>query len=108
MNTIPAYAVAQERHVNETFEPDDSDSPAGAPIEQQVEVDICADSPLRIETTPDGGLHITCYRLDGREQMVTMLLRFTPGAAANLIGGLYRAVQSGAVSLGDEEEPPAH
>jgi hypothetical protein len=100
------YAVAQEAHVTDSSDPDDVDIPASPPT-GQVEIDICADSPLRIETTPDGGLHITCYRLDGRQQMVAMLLRFTPGAAANLIGGLYRAVQDGEVSLG-EDEPPSH
>jgi hypothetical protein len=99
------FTIAPERRLGDNTEPDETGAPA-AP-EGPIELDIHADSPLRIESTPDGGLRITCYRLDGRSRMVTMQLRFTPGAAANLIGGLYRAVQSGAVSA-DEEEPPPH
>jgi hypothetical protein len=105
MTAWPWFVIAPERHLCDDSDParkSGADAPAGA-----IELDICADSPLRIESTPDGGLRITCYRLEERSRMVTMQLRFTPAAAANLIGGLYRAVQTGAVSA-DEELPPPH
>ena len=85
---------------------DEADRAETGPPVEAIELDICADSPVRIEAMPDGGLNITCYRLEDHSRMVTMLLRFTPGAAANLIGGLYRAVQSGAVSADQEDAPP--
>jgi hypothetical protein len=98
-------SMALEPQLSDEPDPDEAGGAAdpGGPIE----LDICADSPLRIESTADGGLRITCWRLDGRSRMVTMLLRFTPAAAANLIGGLYRAVQAGAVNV-DEQDPPPH
>lgn len=105
MTEWQGFTLSPERRLSDNTDPDEP-AAAAAPT-NPIELDICADSPLRIETTPDGGLHITCYRLDGRAHMVTMLLRFTPAAAANLIGGLYRALQSGAVSA-DAEEPPPH
>ncbi len=106
MTTLPWFQNAPERPLHDETDPAENGAPR-APAEA-IELDIRADSPVRIEAMPDGGLNITCYRLDeDRSRMVTMLLRFTPAAAANLIGGLYRAVQSGAMSV-DEEEPPTH
>ena len=105
MTAWPWFVIAPERHLCDESDPSKKGA-AGAPADA-IELDICADSPLRIESAPDGGLTITCYRLEEHSRMVTMRLRFTPAAAANLIGGLYRAVQSGAVSA-DEEEPPPH
>ncbi|TFZ02526.1 hypothetical protein EZ313_14795 [Ramlibacter henchirensis] len=103
MNPQQIYVVAQERHLSDISDPDDS--PVDPAIDQ-IEVDICADSPLRIESMPDGGLHITCYQLVGQQELVAMLLRFTPEAAANLIGGLYRAIEAGEIGLRGEEPPP--
>ena len=105
MTAWPWFVIAPERRLCDESDPAETRAP-GAPADA-IELDICADSPVRIETTPDGGLNITCYRLEERSRMVTMCLRFTPAAAANLIGGLYRAVQSGALSA-DEDEPPTH
>jgi len=105
MTAWPWFVITPERHVCDGSDPKEK-GPGTAPPDA-IELDICADSPLRIESTPDGGLRITCYRLEEHSRMVTMRLRFTPAAAANLIGGLYRAVQSGVVSA-DEEEPPPH
>lgn len=104
MTAWPWFVIAPERLLCDESSPAEKGA-AGAPADA-IELDICADSPVRIESTPDGGLNITCYRLEERSRMVTMLLRFTPAAAANLIGGLYRAVQSGAVSADEEESPP--
>lgn len=106
MTTLPWFQNAPERPLCDESDPAEKGAPR-APADA-IELDIRADSPVRIEAMPDGGLNITCYRLDeDSSRMVTMLLRFTPAAAANLIGGLYRAVQSGAMSA-DEEEPPTH
>ena len=105
MTAWPWFVIAPERHLCEKSDPAEQGGPDAQA--DAIELDICADSPLRIESTPDGGLRITCYRLEEHSRMVTMRLRFTPAAAANLIGGLYRAVQSGAVSA-DEDEPPPH
>ena len=105
MTAWPWFVIAPERALRDESDPTRKGA-AGAPADA-LELDLCADSPVRIETTPDGGLNITCYRLEDHSRMVTMQLRFTPAAAANLIGGLYRAVQSGAISA-DEEEPPPH
>jgi len=105
MRAWPWYTIAPERFLCDESDPADpgaADAQADA-----IELDICADSPVRIESMHDGGLRITCYRLEEQSRMVTMRLRFTPAAAANLIGGLYRAVQSGAVSA-DADEPPPH
>lgn len=106
MTTWPWIAIAPERRLmSDGSAPAEDGAPAASP--EAIELDICADSPLRIESTADGGLHITCFRLDGGRRMLAMRLRFTPAAAANLIGGLYRAVQAGAVSA-DEDDPPPH
>lgn len=95
-------AFALERYVCESFDPEERD-PLSAPF-GQIEIDLTADTPLRIETTPEGGLHVTYYRLIGGE-LVATLLRFTPGAAANLMGGLYRALQAGEPRTGGELPP---
>jgi hypothetical protein len=105
MTAWPWFVTASERLLCDESDPAEERAPAAPP--DAIELDICADSPVRIETTPEGGLNITCYRLEERSRMVTMRLRFTPAAAANLIGGLYRAVQSGALNA-DEDEPPTH
>ena len=104
MTTLPWFTMTQEQPSSDAADPPEHGAPASPP--EAIELDICADSPLRIESTPDGGLCITCYRIDGRSRMLTMRLRFTPAAAANLIGGLYRAVQSGAMCADDDESPP--
>lgn len=95
--------IALERYVNELPEPDDEIVPG--PF-GQIEIEIGADTPMQIETTLEGGVTLTYHRMICGE-LVSTALRFSPSAAANLVGGLYRALQSGRLDPGSEGEPPA-